>query len=310
VPEIISKKLRQIPPLNPEKKPKATIITLSKNLANLVEETILSVSNQNFNNYEFIIIDGASTDGTQDIVKKHPNIILVSEKDKNTVDAMWKGFKLARGEYILQCAVSDSYASFDWVKKCVEALDANKDISLIWGLSCSINNNSKVVSIGYPDLFYNESAQREDWFYFWIKTFRHYPEVNLCVRKSVLLKCYPSLDDYMKHDILDWLEFSYRFNSLGYLSIHLPMLANFYHINHGEQLGRSMELSGKLKRMNIDYQKKIKKYKWKMIACSLIGLSGHTFIDSQGNKLDIKFRRDYVIHEYLLPKIYRIFGLK
>jgi len=310
VPEIISEQLRQIPLLNPNKKPKATIITLSKNLANLVEETILSVSNQNFDDYEFIIVDGGSTDGTQDIVKKYPNIILISEKDRNTVDAMWKGFKLARGEYILQCAVSDSYASFDWVKKCIETLENNKDVSLIWGLSCSINNDCKMVNIGYPDLFYNEAPQRDDMFYFWIKTFRHYPEVNLCVKKSVLLKCYPSLDDYMKYDILDWLEFSYRFNSLGYLSIHLPVLANFYHINHGEQLGHSMELSGKLKRMNIDYQKKIKKYKWKMIARSIVGLQGHVFIDSQGNKLDIKFRRKQMMHEYLLPKILEIFGLK
>jgi glycosyltransferase involved in cell wall biosynthesis len=82
--------------------PLISIITVSYNVVSSIEKTILSIVNQNFNNFEYIIIDGGSTDGTVDKIKKYQDKITlwVSEPDKGIYDAMNKGISYAKGEYI------------------------------------------------------------------------------------------------------------------------------------------------------------------------------------------------------------------
>ncbi len=83
-------------------KPLITIITVVFNGEQFLEETILSVINESHDNVEYIIIDGGSTDGTLDIVRKYEHAIdyWVSEKDAGIYDAMNKGIDLATGEWI------------------------------------------------------------------------------------------------------------------------------------------------------------------------------------------------------------------
>lgn len=73
--------------------PIISIITISYNAVKDIESTILSVLNQTYPNIEYIIIDGGSTDGTLDIIKKYEDKITywVSEPDKGIYDAMNKG---------------------------------------------------------------------------------------------------------------------------------------------------------------------------------------------------------------------------
>lgn len=82
--------------------PKISIITVVYNCVNTLEETILSVINQDFDNFEFIIIDGGSSDGTIEIIQKHQDKITswISEPDKGIYDAMNKGIKIAKGDYL------------------------------------------------------------------------------------------------------------------------------------------------------------------------------------------------------------------
>jgi glycosyltransferase involved in cell wall biosynthesis len=82
--------------------PLISIITVVYNGASTLEQTMLSVINQTYKNIEYIIIDGDSTDGTVDIIKKYENKIAywVSEPDKGIYDAMNKGIDKATGEWI------------------------------------------------------------------------------------------------------------------------------------------------------------------------------------------------------------------
>jgi glycosyltransferase involved in cell wall biosynthesis len=82
--------------------PLISIITVVYNCVNTLEKTILSVVHQDFYNFEYIIIDGGSTDGTLEIIKKYQdNIKLwISESDKGIYDAMNKGVKIAKGDYL------------------------------------------------------------------------------------------------------------------------------------------------------------------------------------------------------------------
>jgi len=85
-----------------EEKPLVTIITVVYNGEKFLEETILSVINQTYDNVEYIIVDGNSTDRTLNIIQNFSHAIdyWVSEKDKGIYDAMNKGIMLARGEII------------------------------------------------------------------------------------------------------------------------------------------------------------------------------------------------------------------
>lgn len=90
--------------------PLITVITVVYNGDKYLEETILSVINQTYPNVEYIIIDGGSTDGTLDIIKKYEDYIdyWVSEKDKGIYDAMNKGIDVAMGDYCLFLGADDS----------------------------------------------------------------------------------------------------------------------------------------------------------------------------------------------------------
>ena len=82
--------------------PKISIITVVFNAAEMLEETIKSVLAQMYDNWEFIIVDGGSTDGTIDILKRYqlPKILWKSEPDKGIYDAMNKGIIRASGKWI------------------------------------------------------------------------------------------------------------------------------------------------------------------------------------------------------------------
>lgn len=95
--------------------PLITILTIVYNGEKYLEETILSVINQTYDNVEYIIIDGGSTDKTLDIIKKYENKIdyWISEKDKGISDAFNKGITASNGDYILVLNAGDKFLTTD-----------------------------------------------------------------------------------------------------------------------------------------------------------------------------------------------------
>ena len=94
-----------------ENMPLITIVTVVRNGEKTLEKTILSVLNQTYSNIEYIIVDGASTDGTLEVIKKYEDRIdyWISEPDKGIYDAMNKGIDLATGDYIALLNSDDWY---------------------------------------------------------------------------------------------------------------------------------------------------------------------------------------------------------
>lgn len=109
--------------------PKLSVITIVYNNAAAIERTMLSVLNQSYKNIEYVVIDGASTDGTLQIIKKYENRLakLISEKDKGIYDAMNKGLAQASGDYVLFMNSGDEIYELDTVEK-VFATSPNADI--------------------------------------------------------------------------------------------------------------------------------------------------------------------------------------
>lgn len=96
-------------------KPLVSVITVVFNGVATLETSIKSVLDQSYDNVEFIVIDGASTDGTVELIRRYGSVIdyWVSEKDCGIYDAMNKGIKLARGEWLALLNADDRYASND-----------------------------------------------------------------------------------------------------------------------------------------------------------------------------------------------------
>jgi len=88
---------------------KITIITPSYNQGRFIKDAVESVLQQNYANFEHIIIDGGSTDNTIDILNNYPHLIWVSEPDEGQSDAINKGFTKATGEIIGWLNADDYY---------------------------------------------------------------------------------------------------------------------------------------------------------------------------------------------------------
>lgn len=89
--------------------PKISIVTPSLDQGRFIEEAIISVLNQGYPNFEHIIIDGGSKDGTLDTLKKYPHLIWISEPDRGQSDALNKGFSMCSGEIIGWLNADDKY---------------------------------------------------------------------------------------------------------------------------------------------------------------------------------------------------------
>lgn len=93
--------------------PLISIITITFNAAGELSPTMKSVGEQSFNDYEHLIIDGASTDNTLEIARSlgDKNLRILSEPDRGLYDAMNKGLKMARGKYVLFLNAGDTFHS-------------------------------------------------------------------------------------------------------------------------------------------------------------------------------------------------------
>lgn len=119
--------------------PRISIIIPCYNAVEFIEETIQSILGQNYPNFECIVMDGGSTDGTVEILKKYKDkIIWKSEKDRGQSDAINKGIKLASGDIVAYLNADDVYEK-DCFQKVADFFVKKLDVKWVYG-KCRIIN--------------------------------------------------------------------------------------------------------------------------------------------------------------------------
>lgn len=127
---------------------KISVITVCLNAKDTIEETLLSIFNQTFKDVEVIVIDGASKDGTIEIIDKYKDKIshFVSEPDAGIYDAMNKGIKLATGDFICFLNASDIFYDNSILEKVNKKLEQNPECKFLFGDAEYISKaDSKIV---------------------------------------------------------------------------------------------------------------------------------------------------------------------
>jgi glycosyltransferase involved in cell wall biosynthesis len=136
--------------------PKITIVTPNYNLGEYLEETILSVLNQNYPNLEYIIIDGESTDNSVEIIKKYEKWIdyWISEPDNGQAHAINKGLKRTTGE-IFNWLNSDDWLEEGALFYIAKVFKENPNINVVCGRMIVMKNDTIIKKSKGTTVYYN-----------------------------------------------------------------------------------------------------------------------------------------------------------
>ncbi len=145
---------------------KISIVTPSLNQAQFIEDTILSVKHQEFRESEHIIIDGGSTDGTVEVLRKYPHLRWISERDTGQSNAINKGFRKATGD-ILAWLNSDDYYDRHIFSEVADYFENHPDCFFLYGNITYVDESKKELfqvagaGISYRKLLSNPDLVRQ-----------------------------------------------------------------------------------------------------------------------------------------------------
>lgn len=141
---------------------KVSIITPVYNGDAFFEKTILSIKNQSYQDIEYIIVDGGSTDQTKQIIKKYSSYIslVISESDKGMYDAIDKGIKASSGHLITWLNSDDIL--YPWAVKSAVS-EAKKGCQWITGVPSKINAQDEMIEVLHPEHYFR-FAIRKGWY--------------------------------------------------------------------------------------------------------------------------------------------------
>jgi len=163
---------------------KISIITVTYNSEKFLEECIISVLNQNYDNIEYIIIDGGSNDNTLDIIEKYREHIhyFISQSDDGIYDAVNKGIKISTGDIVGLLNSDDTFTNVNVLSNIVKNFKIYNS-EILFGNISFINNNNKIIryynsKYFYPFLFRFGFQPAHPTFYTYRKNFINYGYYN------------------------------------------------------------------------------------------------------------------------------------
>lgn len=264
--------------------PLVTVITPNYNHGHYLQDTLVSVNRQTYRNLEHIVIDANSSDVSKELLEKSVGIKWLSEPDKGVLDAFLKGLRMSKGKYVMLCQSSDMYIDPNWIQKCVEVLEREPEVSLVWGGLTTANQAGELIE--------NRSWPKQDFrvpngfdmFFYWLISSINLPETNYCIRREVLESCLSELDvpddEYESEEDINLL-LQFRFHSRGFLTRYLPITANFVRV-HTDQRTQAWQGSGLFERKMAAYGAMHKKFRRQLITHGR-----QEFKDSNGQVIQI-----------------------
>jgi glycosyltransferase involved in cell wall biosynthesis len=146
--------------------PKISIVTPSLNQAGFLEDTICSVLSQEYPNLEYIVIDGGSTDGSVDIIKKYEKNIFFwsSAKDQGQASAINKGLRMISGKIWSFLCSDDTYAPHA-LNKIVNAFHCHPAAEVVYGNCNFINDNNLVTRVKKPGSYDRNKMLKNNYLY-------------------------------------------------------------------------------------------------------------------------------------------------
>jgi len=193
-----------------------SIITVNLNNRVGLQKTAESVVSQDLTNCEWIIIDGASTDGSQEIFLQYKKYIsyCISEKDTGIYEAMNKGVAQCHGEYCLFLNSGDSFFSSNVIADNMEQLLAFQDRDIIrFGVAETLNG--KIINFKYP-------CEKITGFYLFTNSIAH----QATLIKTVLLRKYPYQTQYRIIADGDFFTHIYLYENIKDIAFH-NILTNY-----------------------------------------------------------------------------------
>ena len=186
-----------------------SIVTPSYNQAQYLEQTLRSVLEQDHPSIEYIVIDGGSTDGSVDVIKKYEDKLAywVSEKDSGQAEAINKGLARATGD-IVAWINSDDFYFPGAIASAVKAFEARSDVGMVYGDTVAVDENGE--AIHFP--------RYAQWDLQDLLTFNIIGQPAVFMRRDVLLKAGfldPSFHFLLDHHL--WIRMASR-DSMLYVS--------------------------------------------------------------------------------------------
>ncbi|MCM1162673.1 MAG: glycosyltransferase [Muribaculaceae bacterium] len=128
--------------------PLFSIITVTRNAEQTIPATLKSVAEQTCSLYEFIVIDGASTDQTVELAKnaRIKGLRLISEPDRGLYDAMNKGLGMAQGDYVIFLNAGDAFHSPDTLQLIADAVMDNDYPGIVYGQTDIVNADRQKIA--------------------------------------------------------------------------------------------------------------------------------------------------------------------
>ena len=237
--------------------PAISVICINKNHGDYLDDTIFSVLSQKFDDFEFIISDGGSTDNSLGIIGKYKFITLMTGKDGSRGEGLHRALMAARGRYVMITTSTDGYLSRTWFQSVAKVLDEDPRVSLVFGASVGMSSDGSLGFMTFPSD--HDTPQMEQRVYSWIThglNASYLPELNYCIRRDILVKLFGPSDDFPElNDIDPMLRVHFEFNRHGYLARYLPILANYGRSHHNQE-----QLSESYRRQVAVYETSWRKY--------------------------------------------------